>query len=181
MASARLEVIFNSEFIQSSSTCLLGGAPEPVYIPAGSSQPLHRIFYRHDYLASALHEVAHWCIAGKARRGMLDYGYWYEPDGRNQDQQREFERVEARPQALEWIFSHACGHNFRPSSDNLEIDVPDNWAFYRAIHHQVLIFCDRGLPPRAQRFHRVLCESQGNSPRLLPANFSLEQLQGSAP
>ena len=35
-------------------------------------------------------------------------------------QQQAFERVEVKPQALEWLFNLCCGHRFRISADNLE-------------------------------------------------------------
>ncbi len=38
---------------------------------------------RTDFFASALHEISHWCVAGKARREQVDFGYWYCPDGRD--------------------------------------------------------------------------------------------------
>ena len=50
---------------------------------------------------SALHEVAHWCIASAGRRRCRDYGYWYIPPPRDATAQTEFFAVEARVQALE--------------------------------------------------------------------------------
>src|SRR3546814_2809228 len=49
--------------------------------------------------------VAHWCLAGAARRRQDDYGYWYAADGRDLEQQHLFEQVEVKPQALELLFS----------------------------------------------------------------------------
>ena len=63
-------------------------------LPAQQPGALNRIVFTHDYFASALHEVAHWCVAGPERRRLTDYGYWYAPDGRTEKQQMEFERVE---------------------------------------------------------------------------------------
>lgn len=99
---------------------MVGGFDEPEYIPGNASQPAS-IRYRFDYVQSALHEVAHWCVAGEARRKLHDYGYWYAPDGRNAAQQAKFYEVESRPQALEWLFSSAAGISFRPSLDNLSL------------------------------------------------------------
>ena len=79
-----------------------------------------QIISTRDYFSSILHEVSHWCIAGPERRKLVDFGYWYEPDGRSELKQNEFERVEVKPQALEWLFSEACGIKFRLSVDNLE-------------------------------------------------------------
>lgn len=60
-----------------------------------------------------MHELAHWCIAGPERRLLADYGYWYEPDGRTEQIQAEFEKVEVKPQAVEWILSASCGFPFK--------------------------------------------------------------------
>ncbi len=118
IANARqLELLFEQVFLSHWHTRLLGGAAEPEYYP--SKQGLAEIHYRADYVRSALHEVAHWCIAGTERRKQHDYGYWYQPDGRSADQQKEFFRVELKPQALEWVFSLAAGVRFEPSLDNL--------------------------------------------------------------
>ena len=49
----------------------------------------------------------------------MDYGYWYQPDGRDEQTQAEFEKVEVKPQALEWIFTQSLGQEFFLSTDNL--------------------------------------------------------------
>ena len=105
---ARLEAVFARCFARTENTRLVGGAAEPLYQPAGKGNGPHSLYFREDYFASALHEVAHWCIAGIERRQRVDFGYWYAPEGRSDDQQRAFESVEVRPQALEWYFSLAC-------------------------------------------------------------------------
>jgi elongation factor P hydroxylase len=117
-SSRRLEILFERCFLEDYHTRLIGGALEPLYRP-GRGTALHQVYYRQDYFASALHEVAHWCIAGQRRRQQEDFGYWYAPDGRDQKTQRSFEQVEVKPQALEWHFSRACGYRFRLSVDNL--------------------------------------------------------------
>ena len=80
--------LFDECFLADLNTCLLGGYPEPEYLPADASHPHHRILFTRDYFRSALHEVAHWCVAGPERRLMPDFGYWYAPDGRTAEQQR---------------------------------------------------------------------------------------------
>ncbi len=140
-----LERIFADCFADAYRTLLVGGGEEPLYVPSSDPGVPHRIVYREDYFASALHEVAHWCVAGSARRGLDDYGYWYAPDGRDADQQVAFERVESRPQALEWIFSDACAFSFTLSADNLEAGLGPSDGFRTA-----------GLPPRAARFRAAL-------------------------
>ncbi len=149
--SGALERIFADCFEAAHRTELRGGADEPLYLPARDAAPAV-IFYRHDYDASALHEVAHWCIAGPRRRQLVDYGYWYAPDGRSPAQQRAFERVEAKPQALEWIFADAWGTPFELSADNLAGDATPSDAFARAVMQQKQRYLRDGLPPRAARF-----------------------------
>ncbi|MCH4248346.1 MAG: elongation factor P hydroxylase [Acinetobacter populi] len=97
---------------------LVRGEHEPEYFPATNMQPA-RIQFAHGFFNSALHEISHWCIAGAQRRTLPDLGYWYAPDGRTAEQQRLFEQVEVKPQALEWLFAQACLRPFRVSLDNL--------------------------------------------------------------
>lgn len=152
-----LERLFAACFRAAHATVLEGGGAEPLYVPSPDpTRAPHRIVYREDYFASALHEVAHWCIAGRARRALEDYGYWYEPDGRDAARQRAFERVEARPQALESIFAEACGFAFHPSADNLERGAAASEAFERALARERARLAARGLPPRARRFRDAL-------------------------
>ena len=115
----RIIKVFNQCFNQSYSTELTRGCDEPLYTPAGPGGGYHQVIFAHGFPSSALHEVSHWCIAGPERRLKEDYGYWYVPDGRSQDQQGLFEIVEVKPQALEWLYSVASGLDFRVSLDNL--------------------------------------------------------------
>jgi hypothetical protein len=167
---AELCALFDALFLATENTRLLPGGEEPVYLPADATHPHHRIVFRHDYVASALHEIAHWCIAGRARRAQVDYGYWYAPDGRDTAAQRAFERIEARPQALEWILSEACGLAFRPSIDNLSGAAGDTEAFAQAIADAADVLLREGLPPRAARLHAALLQRCGT--RFDPARFS---------
>jgi elongation factor P hydroxylase len=120
---------------------------------------MHRLYYRSDYFASALHEVAHWCIAGERRRQLADFGYWYAPDGRSPQQQSAFEAVEAKPQALEWLFSLACGYRFRISVDNLgatQAGEHDTAPFRQRVLAQARAWQQSRLPPRAELFFSAL-------------------------
>ncbi|MBB3046146.1 hypothetical protein FHR99_000382 [Litorivivens lipolytica] len=150
----RIVRVFNSEFTELNTT-LCPGAAEPLYLPADDLQGA-RIFSREDFPASALHEVAHWCIAGKARRQQVDFGYWYAQDGRNAEQQRAFQRVEVKPQAIEWALSRAVGLNFRVSIDNLNGETIDPFGFELAVWQQARYYHRVGLPKRAERFYRAL-------------------------
>jgi elongation factor P hydroxylase len=109
--------LFNTLFVQ-QNVILARSAGEPEYFPAHNGQPA-RIEFAHGFFASALHEMSHWCVAGKARRTVSDFGYWYAPDGRSATQQQAFEHVEIKPQALECLFTLACGRKFQVSQDNL--------------------------------------------------------------
>tara|TARA_R110002072_G_scaffold184576_1_gene341098 strand:- start:264 stop:815 length:552 start_codon:yes stop_codon:yes gene_type:complete len=173
-AVLRLERVFAQCFRDSHNTVLRGGAEEPLYQPARSTKQQHQIFYRDDYFASALHEVAHWCIAGAERRLLPDYGYWYQPDGRSGRQQQEFEAVEALPQALEWHFSLACAHDFHISADNLTGEAMDADSFKRQVMGHAQRLCGQDLGPRAGIFRTALAAEFGGigAPRLELFEFS---------
>ncbi len=158
-----LIAIFNRLFAKRYLTVLVKGADEPLYEPAVATNQQHRVFFRHDYFASALHETAHWCIAGSGRRAHIDYGYWYAPDGRTTQQQRKFEQVEVKPQALEWLFTQAANYPFTVSNDNLTAGETSNHEFESAVYQQALRFCTQGLPPRAETFRVALAEFYNTS------------------
>ena len=148
--------LFDDLFLNTENTILLGGADEPLFIPSITASAPHQLIFRENFVSSALHEIAHWCIAGKKRRLQPDFGYWYQPDGRDIDQQAQFEAVEIKPQALEWIFSNACGQKFTPSADNLNASekcVADGSAFKQALVKQARQWCiSQQLPARAKLF-----------------------------
>ena len=150
--------IFNQCFEQSHNTVLQLGGDEPIYYPASRQHPQHRIIFARGFFASALHEIAHWCVAGEARRLLEDYGYWYQPDGRSAEVQAEFEKVEIRPQAFEWILSASCNFQFRVSCDNLQGDFePDRAVFTEKVRLQALELLEQGLPERLRLLSEHLC------------------------
>ena len=151
-----LITIFNQEFVQCFNTRLVKGGDEPLYLPASENCNYHQIIFAHGYYASALHEIAHWCIAGKERRLLEDFGYWYEPDGRNEQQQQVFEQVEIKPQAVEWAFCIAAQKNFNVSADNLNGFTADTAKFKKAVYQQVLHYFDSGFPARSLQLMEVL-------------------------
>ncbi|MEZ0151804.1 MAG: elongation factor P hydroxylase [Candidatus Reddybacter sp.] len=162
--SVDLEALFKQCFYKDYQTLLIGGAEEPLYSPATSSGEPHRLCYRADYFASALHEIAHWCIAGAQRRLQEDWGYWYCPDGRSPAQQRAFEAVEVKPQAVEWMLSVAAAASFRISSDNLlgmANNTEEGGDFYQAVTAQVQCYRQSVLPPRASQFLLALAAFYG--------------------
>src|SRR5690606_28006381 len=175
VSAADIIRLFDAAFAETENTRLQGGGAEPVYLPADAACSCHRIIFTQDYAASALHEVAHWCVAGPERRLLEDYGYWYAPDGRSQPQQQQFEQVEVRPQALEWLFAEAASMRFRVSADNLAAGLGASQNFKDAIHAQVLIFCRNGVSSRAARFLVALIEHFSTAPDvqslLVPSRF----------
>lgn len=181
----RIVTVFDRCFSDAEglNTRLVGGHEEPYYRPADDAPgSVHQIEFTRDYAASALHEAAHWCVAGAERRRQPDYGYWYAPDGRSAAQQVEFERVEVKPQALEWIFSVACGLHFRVSADNLDAGLGPSPAFKRNIWQQVQRYCECpgvGKPAinhRAITFARALARAFGSLDPLRAERYRLEDL-----
>ncbi len=161
LSDKQIALVFNQTFFDVYRTRLMGGAQEPLYRPASNGNEAHIIHYSHDYPASALHEVAHWCVAGHKRRQQEDYGYWYAPDGRTAKQQCVFEQVEVLPQALEWIFSVASARQFRVSADNLAAGLGPSEAFKQAIWEQVMQLCQQGLAERPAEFVSALSQHSG--------------------
>ncbi|CAG21073.1 putative transporting ATPase [Photobacterium profundum SS9] len=71
--------------------------------------------------------------------------------GRTDAVQAEFEKVEIKPQAVEWILSASCGFRFQVSCDNLSGDrEPDRVVFTLKVREQVLRYLVQGMPERTQ-------------------------------
>jgi elongation factor P hydroxylase len=176
--SSRLEKVFNQCFKEPYKTRLYGGADEPLYHPAKTPGEYHALYYRGDYFASALHETAHWCIAGEGRRQQPDFGYWYTPEGRNVEQQHAFEAVEYKPQTLEWFFSRACAFRFQVSADNLALDrlgKLDTSTFQQRVLEQARAWQVTGLPARSGIFYQALCHEFGTA--VSPGQLRFERVE----
>lgn len=126
---------------------LVAGADEPQFLPAGRLRPIAEVVWARGLAQSCLHEAAHWLRAGRSRRRLVDYGYWYLPDGRDAAAQARFEHLEAEVQGLEWILSAAAGVEFRVSCDNLASPEPTP-AFRAAIAGAAAARLERGLSGR---------------------------------
>ncbi|EGP17978.1 elongation factor P hydroxylase [Halomonas sp. TD01] len=145
-----ITALFDGVFSARYQTRLIKGGDEPLYRPATSETPYHQVIFARGFFASALHEISHWCIAGEKRRLLEDYGYWYLPDGRDAQQQQAFEKAEIAPQALEQLFTRACGRTFHVSVDNLGGDVEvDRDAFASNVNARAARYLEEGLPLRA--------------------------------
>lgn len=153
-----LITLFNECFADAYNTRLVKGGSEPIYLPADEARDYHAIYFAHGYYSSALHECSHWLIAGDARRKLEDFGYWYVPDGRTAEQQKIFEQVEIKPQAIEWILSVAAGYRFYISADNLNGEATDASEFKQAVFAQVKTYSLKGLPQRAEQLRKKLSD-----------------------
>ena len=155
---ADLISIFDSVFYQSHNTRLVKGDDEPVYLPANNTHGFNQIVFAHGFYASALHEIAHWLVAGNKRRELEDYGYWYCPDGRDKHQQAEFEKVEINPKAIEWLLSTAAGFDFNVSVDNLNGEQTCRFDFQARVHQQVLMLLEQGVNARTHALLKALSD-----------------------
>jgi hypothetical protein len=162
MNAAQIIYVFNSLFSESCNTRLSGGFSEPFYKAARRPHDVHEIQYREDFVSSALHEIAHWCLAGSLRRTQDDYGYWYIKD-RCKDQQEQFEQVEAKPQGLEWILSIAAGVDFRVSCDNFDVKSSDTTLFRRLVRQQAVAQIEAGLLQRTRQLADALTAISGEA------------------
>ena len=169
-----LITIFNQTFAKEFNTRLIKGGDEPLYSPASEQCDYHQIIFAHGYYSSALHEIAHWCSAGKERRLLEDFGYWYQPDGRNEQEQKTFEQVEIKPQAIEWAFCLAANKRFNVSADNLNGFEADVKAFKQLVYQQVLVYLDHGFPPKAQTLIKSLSEFYHIASPLTVDQFNIE-------
>lgn len=168
--------IFESTFIDLYNTQLVCGDDEPIYLPAEGEHASHRIIFAHGFYASALHEIAHWLVAGEKRRLLEDYGYWYEPDGRSALQQTEFEKVEVVPQAIEWAVAMSCGFKFDVSADNLSGIEIDRLAFKHKVYQQVLTYLENGFSERSNALIKS-CREFYKTPPLSKALFNYPDMK----
>ncbi|WP_163932944.1 elongation factor P hydroxylase [Paraferrimonas sp. SM1919] len=173
--------IFDQSFFESENTRLIKGEGEPIYLPAHGDTRYHRIEFAHGFYASAMHEIAHWCLAGKVRRQLPDYGYWYIGDGRDAKQQSEFEKVEIKPQAIEWGLCLAAGFTFNVSSDNLDGVTPDRLSFQHKVYDQLCQYFAKGFPKRAQQLMDALQDFYGTqTPQLSSVHYQGMYLRDAA-
>ena len=157
MRDVAVAACFDNCFLGTHNTRMIGGAQEPLYLPADAGNPAC-LYYREDFAASALHEAAHWCIAGVQRREQTDFGYLYEPPPRSSDAQQRFFCAEVRTQTLESLFAAAAGLPFRPSADNLDADVDQFVAALGASLVEVQSWVAGSADDRARRFISALTE-----------------------
>ena len=172
----QIKAVFEQQFGQTHNVLLSGGAEEPLYLPSHPDQPHNLLVYTRDYPASALHEIAHWCLASVEQLTLKDWGHWYTPDGRSAEQQRTFQSAEARVQAIEWALSLAAGRPFRESSDNLSGELIDSAEFKDQIYQRALHFCEKGLPERAGQLFDAFTKVRGINLVLSAALFQRQAL-----
>ena len=127
--SRTLAQAFNRCFFASHRVLCLGGAAEPAYLPARDAGGVALLRYMHDHPASVLHEVAHWCLAGTARRAHVDYDLRYQAPPRTAQARQAFFRAELPVQALECWFARAAGLTFEVSVDDFDCPAAERAAF----------------------------------------------------
>jgi elongation factor P hydroxylase len=149
---------------------IVGGFSEPFYQAAKIDQPA-QIQFSYDYIRSALHELAHWCVAGVERRKLDDFGYWYAADGRNQQQQDEFFKLEIKPQAIEWAFSIVCGVEFEASVDNLNNQIQGVEDFKQNLIKQLQGYLDNGFSKRVSDILMLLAQQE----KISSVNHAIQQ------
>lgn len=147
-AARRITATFNRLFGVSHRVCMTGGGAEPLYEPALPDRAA-RIVFTADYPASALHEAAHWCLAGAARRCLRDYGYSYLPGPRDPASRAAFFASECDVQAIEALFAEVCGVRFVVSADDFEASPAEIEAFEGKVRRAIALRRTGGLPPRA--------------------------------
>jgi len=152
MNHAEIARRFNRSVGARHGAVLVGGAAEPLYVPATAARPA-QIRYTKDYAQSALHELAHWCIAGAARRALPDYGYWYQPPPRDPAARAEFLAVESRVQGLERLFARAAAVRFHVSLDDPGSEPGD---FANRVVAAGADWLANGLPVRTREVLRAL-------------------------
>ncbi len=140
----------NKSFLTQWNTKLCGGFHEPLYLPATAERSLAEIQFTGNSVRSALHELAHWSIAGARRRKLTDYGYWYSPDGRNIAEQEMFFKAEVKPQAVEKKLAELCAVPFEVSCDNLGGVDFEKTEFEYEVAQQLARYEASGFPPRAK-------------------------------
>ncbi|EIJ71570.1 MULTISPECIES: elongation factor P hydroxylase [Pasteurellaceae] len=176
--------IFNQCFEQEYNTKLEKGGEYPIYLPAfldengtKSERSYNVIYFAREFYSSALHEISHWLVAGTERRKLEDFGYWYEPDGRSTERQREFEQVEVKPQAIEWVLATAAGFRYFASSDNLNGNPGDTQPFKHAVYEQVKVYAQRGyLPKRAEKLRKALTHFYGTEDKIDLEKFDVTKI-----
>lgn len=152
--------LLNTQMLNKYNTVIIGGFDEPFYLAAvGGKQA--EIQFSHDYIRSTLHELSHWCVAGVERRKIDDFGYWYAPDGRSQQQQDEFFKLEIKPQAIEWAFSIVCGVKFEASVDNLNNQVEGVDEFKQNLVLQLQDYLTNGFTKRVEEIIQLISNHQG--------------------
>jgi elongation factor P hydroxylase len=158
--------VFARCFWLSHATQLVGGAAEPLYQPSARAGEPHRLFYRENFAASALHETAHWCIAGSARRTQVDFGYVYNQPPRSARAQAAFFAAELKVQALEQVFCAAAGLVFVPSADQIGVNLNEFRQQLETYQSELKGWMKNSGDRRAQKFEQALLRHAGSQRRV---------------
>ena len=154
--------LFNSVFEVEHGVVMSGGYSEPLYMPGEQlGGGMNQVRYTYDYASSALHEASHWCMAGRTRRKLVDYGYFYDPPPRSAIMQRRFEYFELDVQALECLLSRSADIPFRASLNDVGTTLETADLFRCRVERRARNWLMSGLPPRAALFmNRLSCSTR---------------------
>ena len=76
-------------------------------------------------------------------------------------------KVEVKPQALEWILATAAGFRYFASADNLNGNPGDTQPFKQAVYEQVKTYAEKGLPKRAETLRHALAQFMAQKMKLI--------------
>lgn len=171
-----IEHIFNGCFKLTENTVIRSTQDEPNYQPTQPGEPLNCIFYTADSYASIMHEISHWCRAGRQRRTMHDYGYWYKEHGRTPAEQIIYVASESKTQALEWILCVAAGARVLIIPENQPISYAPSPGFKTQIYAHTMTLLSNGMPARAEIFKTALLKFYGRESIFCASLFQLGDL-----
>ncbi len=141
-------------------------------LPADAEVPYNRIVFAHGFYASAIHEISHWCIAGKARRELVDFSATgIARMGVMPKRKASLKMLKRSRRHSTGCSVLAAGYPLNVSCDNLEGDFePDRVVFQRRVHAQVMDYLANGIPERPARFIKAL-QNYYHTPELTAEQF----------
>lgn len=158
--------LFNDLYGARENTWLTRAEDDPCYLPGRGGQPRNLICFAHGFYTSALHEIAHWLLAGPDRRRLVDYGYWYQPGERSDAVRSRFFAVEKNNQSLEWFLTVAAGIRFFVSVDEPAMPAGRLQEFRRAVAERARQRVMEGLPAAAAPLLQALTGRYGTTAAL---------------
>ncbi len=114
--------------------------------------------------------ISHWCIAGKARRELVDFGYWYCRTDAMPRHKASLKMLEVKPQALDCCSAWQRDIRLMLAATIWKDFEPDRVVFQRRVHAQVMDYLANGIPERPARFIKAL-QNYYHTPELTAEQF----------